>query len=117
MHELSEPERSVVTAAKELAENLIQRENLQAADIAREFALFLEQQGEIGLAFCTMEAARHIRPGGPVIIRKRNEYRQRVSSARATTERGGGVLDHILCVEQLTHEFKLMLFVERLAEG
>ncbi|MGP7735213.1 sulfotransferase domain-containing protein [Oceanimonas smirnovii] len=55
--------------------NLSKHRNLESPDILREVALAFEKSGDIHTAFKIMEKAHSLRPDGPFIRRKLDEYR------------------------------------------
>jgi hypothetical protein len=76
----------VKRAAVELARLMHNLDDPKPADLAREVARFLEQLGEIELALGVMEAARQLRPTGPFIIEKCNEYRRILDDQEKKTQ-------------------------------
>lgn len=61
----------------ELNEKLGTKE--ESADILREVALAFEQSGDIQTAYKVMEQAHYLRPKGPTIKQKLEEYRQKLA--------------------------------------
>ncbi len=57
--------------------------NIQKADLYREIAMFHEAEGVIDLAYKYMGYAKELRPNGPFIIKKYEEYNELINKVKA----------------------------------